>query len=136
MSTGPIDTSADVPKDVNGRSIWPNWANQQEWQNRVHHEAVRKALDLPSDDMQIVQNKSGIGTAGAIGIAAAAGVPAAVAAAAMAYSMAGGNGELPIPPSPTPIVAPADLADSEYEIRFYDKDGNAIPVPHVSELKQ
>lgn len=128
MSTGPIDTSADVPKDVNGRSIWPNWANQQEWQNRVHHEAVRKALDLPSDDMQIVQNKSGIGTAGAIGIAAAAGVPAAVAAAAMAYSMAGGNGELPIPPDPT------NVSDSEYDVRFYDANGNLIPVEHISTL--
>ncbi len=131
MSTGPIDTAADVPKDVNGRSIWPNWASQQEWQNKLHEQAVRKALDIPSDDMNIVQNKSGIGTAGAIGIAAAAGVPSALAAAALAYSMAGGTSEAPAPqPSPA-----ASVSDSEYDVRFYDANGNLIPVEHISQLQ-
>lgn len=129
MSTAPIDTSADAPRDVNGRSVWPNWANQQEWQNKLHEQAVRKALDIPSDDMNIVQNKTGIGTAGAIGIAAAAGVPSALAAAALAYSMAGGSPEVPTAPPQ------AAVTDSEYDVRFYDANGNLIPVEHISQLQ-
>lgn len=129
MSTGPIDTSVDAPKDVNGRSIWPNWANQQEWQNKLHEQAVRKALDIPSDDMQIVQNKTGIGTAGAVGIAAAAGIPSALTAGALALSLMGGSGEAPQPPPPTSV------SDSEYTVRFFDKDGNLIEVPHISQLQ-
>ena len=123
----PIDTSADAPKDVNGRSIWPNWANQQEWQNKLHEQAVRKALDIPSDDMNIVQNKTGIGTAGAIGIAAAAGIPSALTAGALALSLMGGSGEAPQSPEPPAI------SDSEYQVLFYDKDGNPIVVPHISQ---
>jgi hypothetical protein len=127
MSTGPIDTSVDAPKDVNGRSIWPNWANQQEWQNKLHEQAVRKALDIPSDDMQIVQNKTGIGTAGAVGIAAAAGIPSALTAGALALSLMGGGSEAPQAPEPPAI------SDSEYQVLFYDKDGNPIVVPHISQ---
>jgi hypothetical protein len=123
----PLDTSADAPKDVNGRSIWPNWANQQEWQNKLHEQAVRKALDIPSDDMNIVQNKTGIGTAGAIGIAAAAGIPSALTAGALALSLMGGSGEAPQSPEPPAI------SDSEYQVLFYDKDGNPIVVPHISQ---
>lgn len=132
MSTGPIDASADAPKDVNGRSIWPNWANQNEWQNKLHEQAVRKALDIPSDDMQIIQNKSGIGTAGAIGIAAAAGVPSALTAAALAYSLMGGTSESPKAPEPPPATS---VSDSEYDVRFYDANGNLIPVEHISQLQ-
>lgn len=130
MSTGPIDTAADTPKDVNGRSIWPNWANQQEWQNKLHEQAVRKALDIPSDDMNIVQNKSGISTAGAVGIAAAAGVPSALAAAALAYSMAGNTPEAPVA-QPQAV----SVSDTEYDVRFYDANGNLIPVEHISQLE-
>lgn len=131
MSTGPIDTSVDAPKDVNGRSIWPNWANQQEWQNKLHEQAVRKALDIPSDDMQIVQNKTGIGTAGAVGIAAAAGIPSALTAGALALSLMGGDGETKAP-EPPPA---ASVSDTEYDVRFYDANGNLIPVEHISQLQ-
>ncbi len=131
MSTGPIDTSADVPKDVNGRSIWPNWANQQEWQNKLHEQAVRKALDIPSDDMQIVQNKTGISTAGAVGIAAAAGIPSALTAGALALSLMG-DGKEAVPPPPPPTTS---VSDSEYDVRFYDANGNLIPVEHISQLQ-
>jgi hypothetical protein len=38
-------------------------------------------------------------------------------------------------PAPTPVVQPASggPVDSDYDVRFYDKDGNLIDVPHISE---
>ena len=138
MADAPIDTSADTPKDVNGRSIWPFWARNAEWREKVNEQMVRKSLDLPSDDVNITQNKSGITTGGAVALAAAAGVPSTLAAGIMGASMLfGGNGNTAnssaeVVTQPQAAVAPVNPADSEYEVRFYDKDGNPIVVPHIS----
>jgi hypothetical protein len=35
-------------------------------------------------------------------------------------------------PAPVPIVQPID---SEYEVRFFDAEGNLIDVPHVSQME-
>lgn len=86
--------------------------------NKVAHKAADLALD---DDVNITANRTGIGTAGAVGIAAACGIPGLVTALALMF---GGKGEQ------SPVV-PSSPADSEYDVRFYDKDGNLIPVERL-----
>ena len=36
------------------------------------------------------------------------------------------------PPQSTPPPPAASPADSEYEVRFFDRDGNPITIPHLS----
>ena len=124
----PKDGSADAPSDVNKRGLWPLWHRNQEWRENLSKKLAHKALDITDDDMNITQTKVGIGTAGALGIAAAAGLPSMAAVGGMAWALLRDKGE-PTPPPTTPAV---DVGDSEYEVLFFDKDGNQISVPHIS----
>lgn len=134
MTDAPNGVSANVPSDVNGRGIWPLWFKNQEWKQRIEEQAVRKALDIPANDLQITNNtQSGIGTAGTVGLVAAAGLPGLALAAASIF----GGSSTPTPPATPPAQPPAAVspADSSYDVLFYDKDGNQIDVPHVSQRK-
>lgn len=122
----PKGVSADTPSDVNQRGIWPLWTRQQEWRQKLERKATHKALDIPDDDMNITNTKTGISTGGAIGIAAAAGIPSLAAAAILGFALLKDKSE------PPKAVDPVTVNDTEYEVLFYDKDGNPISVPHIS----
>lgn len=129
MSTDPQtpqDGSADVPADVNRRGIWPLWHRNQEWRDKLSQKLAHKALDIPDDDMNITNTKVGIGTAGVIGIATAAGLPGVLLAGYLLFKDARPE---PTAPQPSPEVS---VPDTEYDVLFYDKDGNPIQVPHIS----
>ncbi len=135
-NNAPIGVSSNVPVDVNGRGLWPLWFKNQVWRQKVEEQTVRKALDIPDNDMNIkTTTNSGIGAAGAVGIAAAAGLPGLALAAASIFG--GSSTPTPTPPATPPVQPPAAVspADSSYDVLFYDKDGNQIVVPHVSQRK-
>jgi hypothetical protein len=102
---------------------------RQKFQRRVAHKALDIAMD---DDVNINANKTGISTGGAVGIAAMAGIPSALAAALLGYIA------LQKPDAaPSPQLSQAELQAklmAEYEIDFYDAEGNRIKVPHISEM--
>ena len=135
-TTTPNGVGADVPSDINQRGLWPNWATATEWREKLYKKAAHKSLDIPDDDVQITNTKSGISTAGAVGIASAIGVPSVVSSAIMGYALLNkSDPPEPAPPAPIPVVAPVNPADSAYDVLFYDKDGNPINVPHISQRK-
>lgn len=120
----PKDGSADVPADVNKRGLWPLWLRNQEWREELSRKAAHKSLDIPEDEMNIINTKTGIGTWGAMGIAAAAGLPGLAAAGVLAFALLKDRDDAP--------PASMDVGDSEYEVLFYDRDGNPISIPHIS----
>lgn len=124
----PKDASADTPADMNPRGLWPLWFKQQEWRQKLERKATHKALDIPDDDMNITQTKVGIGTAGALGIAAAAGLPSMAAVGVLAWALLRDKGE----PTPPPTPPAVDVADTEYEVRFFNAKGELIDIPHIS----
>ena len=128
MADKPLMT-ADTPIDVHLPHASPHWRKNAEWRDKLAHQATRKALDIPDDDMPtiITANKTGISTAGAIGIAAMAGLPPTIAASVLGAMLFFGGDDKPDHSGP---------ADSEYEVIHYDADGNIIPVPHISQLKK
>lgn len=85
----------------------------EDWQSRFGRKLAYKSVDMADDDMDVnVQNtKSGIGWR-ELAVAAVTGL---VGFGMWQYAQ----------PSEPP-------ADSEYEVRFYDADGNPIDVPHIS----
>lgn len=123
-----MSTSTGIDK----QALYGEYLDRQRWKDKLYKRAAHKSLDIPEDDMQINVNK-GLGTVGALGIAGMAGLPGAILAALLVMSKFGGEPSAPSAGSPPPSAQ--SLQDSEYQVRFYDKDGNLIPVPHVSQRK-
>ena len=69
----------------------------------------------------ITNNSTGLSGGAVAAIAAAVGLPATVLAGLMLLK----GGSAPVTSAPGP-------ADSNYTVRFYDRDGNPINVPHIS----
>lgn len=126
--------SSDTPADVHLPWLWARWGRNQTWRDKLAKKAAHKSLDIPEDDMNINNTRTGIGTAGMIGIAAAAGLPGIITAALLGYSTL----KQPAAAAPTPPVVPVvqqPPVDSAYDVLFYDKDGNPITVPNISQRK-
>ena len=99
------------------------------WQDRLYKYASHKALDIPVDEMgDINANRIGIGAVGVAAIAAAVGIPPVALAAFLLWSQMDDKGD----PSPIPEPPAVVVPDTEYEVRFYDRDGNPIVVPHIN----
>lgn len=103
------NSSAQADDEI--KPWWPLWNKNQEWQDDVSEEAVRKTLDLPKRRMQITNTKSGIGPLGLIGVALAAGLPSAL----IAWSL------LKTPKPPAPAVE--NPTAWKYKIKWGFRDG-------------
>ena len=115
-------------QEVDKKFLWGKFQEGEDDRRRFAKKIAYKAADMAmDDDMNIQANKSGIGTAGALGIAAVAGIPPTLLAA---WALMQGRGEAPAAPAPAAAVS---VSDSEYEVRFFDADGKPIPVPHISQ---
>lgn len=134
--------SAEAPADLDNENLWGWWREQKKWQSDLHRKAAYKSLNIPEDDPTINAQRttnvtnSGLGKLGT--------------AAVIGASMLGGAGAVPIayyalerltdrpaavaPVEPTAAAPPVypDAPDTEYDVLFYDKDGNPIAVPHIS----
>lgn len=114
---------AETPPFHPHESIWKRWGAHQDWVEQLQKKATHKALDIPDDDMQIVNASKTTNGAGGVGLMAAAlagGIPATVLAAMLGLSAMKGS------PESTPAQPPVDSA---YDVLFYDKDGKLIDVP-------
>lgn len=128
----PPNETMDSPADVHLPWFWTMWRRNQQWRENLAKKAAHKSLDIPDDDMQIHNTRTGISAGGAIGIAAAAGIPGAIASGILGYSLLTKPSEVPAPEPSQPTVSCPAVPDSEYDVLFYDKDGNPISVPHIS----
>jgi hypothetical protein len=117
--------------------FWPRWGRNQDWRDKLAKRAAHKSMDIPDDEMQINTDNSrrGIGALGAIGIAAAAGLPGAIGAGLLGLGMLQGTGDRGqgAGAAAAPPAAVAPIADREYDVRFFDKDGNLIDIPPLKE---
>lgn len=113
------NSSTDEVIDKN--KLWGWWYKDKQWQSDLHRKASHKALDIPEEMGDITSTTStqtGMGwkelvALGGLGLGGL-------------YVMNDGKKEYVTPPPTPAATAPAD---SEYEVRFYDKDGNQITVP-------
>lgn len=109
--------ASDVPDK---KYLYGEFQKNENWQNKLLRKLSFKSLDIADDDVDVNVDKSqtGIGwrelaVIGAIGL--------------------GGLhfwGQQPTSPPVSPAASPAD---SNYVVRFYDKDGNPIDVPNISQ---
>lgn len=105
------------------------WAKHEDWKNSVHRRGVHKALDL-ADEMEFKQDidnsrRSGMGwkELAVIGAMLLGGGTLGF----LALDRDTQQTQQPTQQTPPPLY------DSEYEVRFYDRDGNPIDVPHISQ---
>ena len=106
--------------------LYGKFQEGQDWRSNLHKKLAHKSLDIGLDDEVNVDNSrtaTGMGWK-ELAVIAAAGL--------------GGTGLFmslqPQPSQPAPQVSP--LPDSDYVVRFFDKDGNLIDVPHISKRPQ
>jgi hypothetical protein len=105
-------TDASMP-DKN--RLYGVFERSAKWRDDLHRKATHKALDI-ADEMDFNQTLTRTGmTWKELAVIAA---------------MLLGGGALGMHYFASERQAPP--VDSEYEVRFYDKDGNPIHVPHVS----
>ena len=114
--------SIDTPADVHLPWIWARWGKHQSWTDALHRKAAHKALDIPEEEM-IQANRIGVGGGTVAAIAVCAGL------LPIAGMLLGTYLNRPAPAQPPTATVPKD---SEYDVRFYDKNGNEIEVPHIS----
>jgi hypothetical protein len=115
--------SGDLPdKDF----LYGKYQAKRDWRNRLASKLAHKSLDIDEDeDVNVDNSRIGIGwkELAVIGLMGLGG--------AWIYNNTNNN---TTPPAAT--VQPGNgPIDSEYEVRFYDADGNPIDVPHISTRK-
>jgi len=119
----------DMPDvEPNKDHLYGRYQRQEDWRNNLHRKVAHKSLDIPeTEDVNVDNSRHGIGMKELIAIGAMViGGPLAYAAFTQFMK--------PEPEQKPPVsVGPVD---SEYEVIFYDKDGNKISVPHISKREK
>lgn len=101
---------------------WSLWKKHMEWKDGLAKSAAHKALGIPDDEMNIhADNRRGMDWK----------MAAVLAAAGLGGYALHQQGQAVTEPRP-PVIAD----DSEYQVRFYDRNGNLIDVPHISKKPQ
>jgi len=113
--------AVDVPVDTDKRTLYGEWLRNSRWRDKVHKQATLKALDMPEDEMSVSVQQGMTWKELAVIAALVVGI------GGVALSLA--TKPAPAPPPPVPAIQPAeDLADRDYEIRFFDADGKPVNV--------
>ena len=100
--------------------------NRRRFQEKIAYKAADIAM-APEDDVYVDAHRTGIGPWGIAGVASAVGIPSLASIGILAYALLNQQ-----PPNAEPSTPPAvSVQDAEYEVRFYDKDGNPISVPRL-----
>ena len=101
--------------------LYGDYRESAKKQQKLALKAAYKALDIPDEDVNIntSANRYGMSPAGVVGVAL-------ISSLLPVLAMWGFNSR----PSAAVPSQPA-IADSEYEVRFFDKDGKPITVPHI-----
>lgn len=107
--------------------LYGQFQKGQDWRDRLQRKLAHKAVDIGVDDDVNVDNSqrnSGFGWK-ELAVLATGGLGAM-------YMFSG------VQPAPQAVPSEnyAPLHDSEYEVRFFDKEGNLIKVPHISQIDE
>lgn len=98
--------------------LYGRYQKMEDWKNGLHKKATHKALDIPMEEAVNVDNsRVGLGWK-ELAVIAATGL-----GGLWLYDQR--TTEAPAPTQVAPV-------DSEYDVMFYDADGNKIDVPHIS----
>ena len=117
-------SSNDNRPDI-ASSVWATWLSGQRANQQLHARAVHEALDIPENPTGVNSTKfvnSGFGPLGALGI----GLLPLLGASLALFSQRALDPQQssgPLPP------AAAESPSRDYEVRFFDSDGNVIDVP-------
>ena len=116
-----MPSSNDILPDKN--YLYGEFQRGQRWRDRLAAKLAHKAVDIPEDeDVNLnVQNSHGTGWKELVAIAGLLFCGGWLAKNAFK------------PPAVPPAVPPAATspADSEYEVRFYDAQGQLIEIPRL-----
>lgn len=113
--------------EPNKNELYGRYQRHEDWRDGLHRRVAHKSLDIPElEDVHVNNSRTGLGWKELLAVGAiVAGVPWA----ASLLNLTG--------PKPTPVIQqPVSPVDSEYEVLFFDKDGNRISVPHISTRKR
>lgn len=103
---------------IDKRALYGENAAETRARNRFVRRLAYKSVDMPEDDTNINANKYGFGWK---------------ELAVIGGLVVGGLYLLrDEPPAVSPPPAATSPVNSEYDVLFYDADGNPIAVPHVS----
>lgn len=114
MQTSPESSGIDK------QGLWGWWHEHQKWADRLHRKAAHKALDIEDDEMiQANRIYNGLDWMGIVAVgllAAATGVCGFLLSQNLTQNQV---------QAPNTSTRP-EPADADYEIRFYDAQGNPI----------
>lgn len=127
-------TISDEP-DKN--DLYGQYRKHENWKHALHRRAVHKALDMmPEDDVNIDasrQSTSGLGWK-ELAVIGALGLGGTGLYLNSQQTTSETKTETVQQPAPQP-VQPLPDGEQEFEIRFYNADGELVRVPHVSQMK-
>lgn len=122
--TAPETTIPDTDKDYPYR----RWAAADSWRDKLYRRASHKALDIAEDmdfNQQIDRSQSGMSWKELAVIAAAL-----LGTAGLGLHYFGTD---KTETTTTNTTQPAGPDDSAYTVKFFDRNGNPIDVPHISQ---
>ena len=115
--------SNDSPSDVNQQDLHGLYNDEARLEHAVYMDGARKALGLgksggkPMDVSSSTQNGMGWRELAVVG---------AIVVGSL-FAMHQASPDATTQPTPAPQVS---VPDTEYEVRFFDADGNRIPIEH------
>lgn len=106
--------------------LYGQYQKVADWKHDLQKKATYKALDVADDEMdfrQNIQRIQGLGWKELLVI---------IVGCLAAWGLWQFNTSPP-PLTPSPSQPESSVPDSEYEVRFFDAEGNPIQIPHISE---
>lgn len=115
---------SDIPDK---QHLYGRYQKSEDWRQQLQKKLTHKSLDIPEDDDVYVDNSNK-----GMGWKELAVISGTLLGAGALYAYSNSTPQTP-PTAVAPPAQPAGPVDSEYQIRFFDKDGNLIEVPHISQ---
>lgn len=118
-----MGTSNDSPSDVNQQDLYSLYNDEARIEHKVYMDGVRKALGLGKSGGKPMEVRSS--TRNGMGWKELAVIGAIVMGSLFAMRMT--SPDVTVPVAPAPAVS---VPDTEYEVRFFDIDGNRLSIEH------
>lgn len=111
---------------INKEQLYGQYLKTERWRDMLHKKLAHKSLDIPTDEEMNVSNVHNTNTKSGCGWKE-------MLVLLLGMVSAGGAAAYFLKPStatqPTAVAPAQPLSDSEYEVRFYDKNGKLIDIP-------